>query len=341
MQREDVTLAGAGTPFHMAYLAAQREQPDDAAVPERAGLPRRRRAEAAAAALRPQGGDRRRRHRVGLRPHRGADPHDGDASHDPDEKLAEHRGPRHARRRAPHRRRSTGKAAGIGEEGEIRAKAPAADAGLPRPSLDADAFDEDGWFRTGDLGTLDADGNVTITGRLKDIIIRKGENISAKEVEDLLFTHPKVADVAVIGLPDPKPGERACAVVVPTDAGRPARRSTRWSTFLQRAGAHDAEDPRAARDRRRAAPQPDRQGPEARAARAVLEGIRWRFAGKVAIVTGAGAGIGRATARRLGGEGAPWRASTSPATRRADGAETSTAGGKATACACDVGDSRR
>ena len=66
-------------------------------------------------------------------------------------------------------------------------------------SLDADAFDDDGYFRTGDLGVSTTTAYVMITGRLKDIIIRKGENISAKEVEDLLFTHPKVADVAVIG----------------------------------------------------------------------------------------------------------------------------------------------
>jgi acyl-CoA synthetase (AMP-forming)/AMP-acid ligase II len=82
-------------------------------------------------------------------------------------------------------------------------------------SLDAAAFDDEGWFRTGDLGKIDRDGHVTITGRVKDIIIRHGENISAKELEDLLFTHPKVADVAVIGLPDPRTGERACAIVVP------------------------------------------------------------------------------------------------------------------------------
>ena len=74
------------------------------------------------------------------------------------------------------------------------------------PSLDADAFDEDGYFRTGDLGTLNDDGNLIITGRLKDIIIRKGENISAKEVEDLLYTHPKIADVAVIGAARPELG---------------------------------------------------------------------------------------------------------------------------------------
>ena len=99
-----------------------------------------------------------------------------------------------------------GTVAGPGEEGEIRAKAPQLMQGYLDTSLDAEAFDDDGYFRTGDLGHLDPDGYVVITGRLKDIIIRKGENISAKEVEDLLYTHPKVADVAVIGLPDPDAG---------------------------------------------------------------------------------------------------------------------------------------
>ena len=114
-----------------------------------------------------------------------------------------------------------GKEAGIGEEGEIRAKAPQLMKGYLDRSLDAEAFDEDGWFKTGDLGRIDADGMVTITGRVKDIIIRNMENISAKEVEDLLFGHPEVADVAVIGLPDPKTGERVCAVVVPADPDDP------------------------------------------------------------------------------------------------------------------------
>ncbi|MGH2728518.1 MAG: class I adenylate-forming enzyme family protein, partial [Actinomycetota bacterium] len=108
-----------------------------------------------------------------------------------------------------------------GEEGEIRVRGDLVTKGYLDPALDAEAFDDEGWFRTGDLGRIDADGNVTITGRLKDIIIRKGENISAKEVEDLLFTHPKVADAAVIGLPDPASGERACAVVALKDAGDP------------------------------------------------------------------------------------------------------------------------
>ena len=88
-------------------------------------------------------------------------------------------------------------------------------------SLNDAAHDEEGFFRTEDLGYLDADGFLTITGRLKDVIIRKGENISAKEVEDLLYEHPKVADVAVIGLPDPKTGERCCAVVQCKAAAEP------------------------------------------------------------------------------------------------------------------------
>jgi non-ribosomal peptide synthetase component E (peptide arylation enzyme) len=86
--------------------------------------------------------------------------------------------------------------------------------GFTDPALGADAFDEDGFFRTGDLGRLDDAGYLTLTGRLKDVIIRKGENISALEVESLLQRHPNVADVAVIGLPDAALGERCCAVVV-------------------------------------------------------------------------------------------------------------------------------
>ena len=92
--------------------------------------------------------------------------------------------------------------------------------GYTDPELTKDAFDEDGYFRTGDLGRLRADGYLTLTGRLKDVIVRKGENISAKEIEDLLYTHPKVVEVAVIGLPDPERGERVCAVVqLADDAG--------------------------------------------------------------------------------------------------------------------------
>jgi acyl-CoA synthetase (AMP-forming)/AMP-acid ligase II len=101
-----------------------------------------------------------------------------------------------------------------GESGEVRAKGPQICRGYLDSTRNADAFDDEGWFRTGDLGTLDADGFLAITGRLKDIIIRKGENIAAKEIEDLLYEHPAVAEVAVIGLPDNLLGERCCAVVM-------------------------------------------------------------------------------------------------------------------------------
>ena len=112
-------------------------------------------------------------------------------------------------------------AAGPGEEGEVRAKGPQICHGYLDESRNADAFDADGWFRTGDLGRLDDDGYLVITGRLKDIIIRKGENIAAKEVEDVLYAHPAIAEVAVIGLPDDALGERCCAVVMPRDGVAP------------------------------------------------------------------------------------------------------------------------
>lgn len=108
-----------------------------------------------------------------------------------------------------------------GEVGEIRAKGPQMMLGYVDPAFDVDVFDDDGFFRTGDLGSQDDEGNLVIRGRLKDIIIRKGENISAAEVESALLTHPGVAAAAVIALPDPDTGERCCAVVV-LEPGRPA-----------------------------------------------------------------------------------------------------------------------
>ncbi|MCB0997085.1 MAG: AMP-binding protein [Acidimicrobiales bacterium] len=122
-----------------------------------------------------------------------------------------------------------------GVSGEIWARGPQLCLGYLDAERNAEAFTPDGWLRTGDLGTLDADGFVTITGRLKDIIIRKGENISAKEVEDLVFTHPAVADVAVIGLPDDRTGERCCAVVVPA-AGSIAPDLAELAAFCRAAG---------------------------------------------------------------------------------------------------------
>lgn len=101
-----------------------------------------------------------------------------------------------------------------GQEGELRLKGPQCFLGYVDGALDAQAFDADGWFRTGDQGRIDPDGNVIVTGRIKDAIIRNAENISAAEIEEVLVTHPGIADVAVIGVPDARTGERVCAVVV-------------------------------------------------------------------------------------------------------------------------------
>ena len=106
-----------------------------------------------------------------------------------------------------------GTEAAPGGDGEVRLKGPMVCHGYTDPEATAAAFDEDGWFRTGDVGHIRPDGHVVLTGRLKDVIIRKGENISAQEIEHILYPHPKVGDIAVIGLPDRERGERVCAVV--------------------------------------------------------------------------------------------------------------------------------
>jgi malonyl-CoA/methylmalonyl-CoA synthetase len=87
-----------------------------------------------------------------------------------------------------------------------------------RPDADAEAFTADGWFRTGDLGVLDDDGYLRITGRAKELIITGGYNVYPREVEETLRAHPAVADAAVVGAPSAEWGETVLAFVVPTDA---------------------------------------------------------------------------------------------------------------------------
>jgi acyl-CoA synthetase (AMP-forming)/AMP-acid ligase II len=116
---------------------------------------------------------------------------------------------------------NTVRIAGDSDEGEIEARGPELFLGYRDATLDTDAFTADGWFRTGDLGVLDAGGYLTVTGRLKDVIVRSGEKLSAREIEDVLGEHPGVAAVAVVALPDPRTGERACACVVPSDRANP------------------------------------------------------------------------------------------------------------------------
>jgi len=122
-----------------------------------------------------------------------------------------------------------------GTDGEVRVRGPMVCKGYTDPALTAESFDAAGFFRTGDVGHVRPDGHVVLTGRLKDIIIRKGENISAKEIEDLLYTNPKVGDVAVVGLPDRERGERVCAVVE-TAAGAEPLTFDEMVTHLQTAG---------------------------------------------------------------------------------------------------------
>ncbi|HVM67296.1 MAG TPA: AMP-binding protein [Acidimicrobiales bacterium] len=218
LAREGVTHAGTGTPFHLAYLAEQRKDPSRRIFPDLVCCP------GGASPKPPTMHETIKRELGGL----------GIVSSwglteapiltystfdDPDDKLATTEG-RPLDGVVLRAVRGDGTVAGAGEEGELQVRAPQVMMGYVDTSLDAAAF-MDGWFRTGDLGTIDDDGFVRITGRLKDVIIRNGENISAKEVEDLLFAHPAVADVAVIGLPDDRTGERVCAVVCPADGTAP------------------------------------------------------------------------------------------------------------------------
>ena len=85
------------------------------------------------------------------------------------------------------------------------------------PIATAEAIDKDGWLHTGDLACRDADGNYRITGRLKDMIIRGGENIYPKEIEEFIYTCPKVSDVQVIGVPDEQYGEEIMACIILKD----------------------------------------------------------------------------------------------------------------------------
>jgi len=214
---EGVTLAGAGTVFHSAYLAAQRRTPGrrifpavrafpGGGAPKPAHLHYEIKAELGGAGIVSA---------LGLTECQIVSMCDMD---DPDDKLATTEG-----RPAPGAQvrvvSPDESLCGPDEEGELRLIAPQMFLGYVDGGLNGEAFDSDGFFRTGDLGFFDEDGYVHIVGRLKDVINRKGENISAKEIEDELYHHPGIRDVAVIGLPDPVSGERCCAVIVASDPG--------------------------------------------------------------------------------------------------------------------------
>ena len=110
---------------------------------------------------------------------------------------------------------------------------------LDNPEATAAAIDADGWLHTGDLASMDERGYCRIGGRLKDMIIRGGENIYPREIEQVLFEHEDVADVAVVGIPDPVWGEQVAAVVRPA-AGRTPDPDVLFAYCRERLAPHKA-----------------------------------------------------------------------------------------------------
>jgi cyclohexanecarboxylate-CoA ligase len=120
-------------------------------------------------------------------------------------------------------RTDDGEEAAAGVEGELFARTPAMFVGYSQGrAFTARHFDREGWFATGDRATADPDGYVRITGRSKDLIIRGGENVPVKEIEDVIIRHPKIRGVALVAVPDPRLGERACACVLAEPGTRPS-----------------------------------------------------------------------------------------------------------------------
>jgi acyl-CoA synthetase (AMP-forming)/AMP-acid ligase II len=211
LSRERVTMAGSGTAFHLAYLDAQATRPGEAIFPFLRCCP-------GGGAPKPPGLHERVKHELG-----GVGILSGwglteapvltiGKPQDPDDKLSDTEGtplPGVIIRVVG----SDGRELEAGEPGELRVQAPQQMLGYVNRQLDAEVFDEKGFLRTGDLGIVDSDGFVRITGRLKDVVIRNGENVATAEVEELLRGHPDVTDAAVIGLPDERTGERVCAVI--------------------------------------------------------------------------------------------------------------------------------
>jgi acyl-CoA synthetase (AMP-forming)/AMP-acid ligase II len=109
-----------------------------------------------------------------------------------------------------------GRDVAAGAEGEIAALGPSVHLGYHKnPSANTELFTADGWFRTGDLGQFDRAGNVKIVGRLKEMINRGGKKFFPREIEEILYTHPKILHAAIVGVPDPRLGERNCLCVIP------------------------------------------------------------------------------------------------------------------------------
>jgi cyclohexanecarboxylate-CoA ligase len=217
-RRHNVTMAGGSTAFYQAFLNEQRKQPDAPVIPSLRAL-------SGGGAPKPPEVYFEVKREMGIPVIHGYGMTEVPmiamgTPHDTDDQLANTDGKpivdAEVRIVA-----LDGTPAAPGEDGEVQVRGPMVCRGYTDPALGADAFDAEGFFRTGDLGHLRDDGHLVLTGRVKDIIIRKGENISAQEIESVLYTHPKVGDVAVVGLPDRERGERVCAVVETAPGSEP------------------------------------------------------------------------------------------------------------------------
>ena len=101
-------------------------------------------------------------------------------------------------------------------EGELQVRGSSVFPGyLDNPEANSSAFDNDGWFRTGDLAVIDANGNLRITGRIKDIINRGGVKYNPADIEEIIYTHPKVVMTSIVPMNDPLLGEKACCFIQP------------------------------------------------------------------------------------------------------------------------------
>ncbi|MFJ5828903.1 class I adenylate-forming enzyme family protein [Streptomyces sp. NPDC093089] len=220
--RHGVTVAGGSTAFYSMFLAEQRKQPDKPVIPTLRLL-------AGGGAPKPPEIYHAVRKELGCQLTHGYGMTEVPmitmgAPGDTAENLATTEG-----------RPPTGMEIRITGDGEVRLRGEAVCRGYLDPAQTAAAFDDDGFLITGDVGHLTPTGHLVLTGRIKDIIIRKGENISAKEIEDLLHRHPDVGDAAVIGLPDPERGERVCAVVEQPPGAAPLTLPA-VTAFLREAG---------------------------------------------------------------------------------------------------------
>ena len=158
----------------------------------------------------------------------------------------------------------------VSESGEVLAQGNIVLAGYwENPDATAEAL-EGGWFHTGDGGTIDDDGYLTISDRKKDVIITGGENVSSIEVEDVVFSHPAVAEVAVIGVPDDKWGEMVTALVVVAE-GEQVTEAEIIAHCRGRIAGYKI--PKRVEFRDELAAHRHRQDPEVQAARAVLGGL--------------------------------------------------------------------